>query len=422
MNILRNTAILILSFQTAAFCADLSLQEVLDKSRTYWASRLGESQVEAEASSRLAKSAFLPNIQSTFTMGKDYIADPSQKLQGTGDVSLNQQLLNISDWLTVGARNADAVAQACQTESDQIDISKNVITLFFNVLGNMDEDRLQTKRASRIEKAVNLLRETTKLRLSAESDLYLAETQVFQIDIQRAQITADKIAALNQLRSQLGISPKEPLTLDNKFIDQAADITNWNQWSENIPSILALKSKVEATSRDISATQWELFPAVGVAVTYSDPVSGQPGADDSLSVLGTASIPIFDQSSRQIRAKRAKRLYSIFQNLLQTKKNQVTNEIASLIIQKKSDQIALEQATKQMEISEKAYKGAWTLLSLGKNDYFNIQNAQDVAINAERQWLQIKRRLDATNATLQILQDAVNRVKSSKYSCVSISN
>jgi hypothetical protein len=55
-----------------------------------------------------------------------------------------------------------------------------------------------------------------------------------------------------------------------------------------------------------------------------------------------------------------------------------------------------------VDISDKAYKNAWTLLSLGKSNYFDIQNALNTSINAQRQWLQLKRRLDVTNANLQV--------------------
>lgn len=407
---------------TTSYSKDLTLDEVLTMSRTYWSGRLGISQVQAEASASLAKSQFLPNVNAGLNINKAYMVDPSQDLQGSAQVTLDQQLVDVSDFITLGATKAEAISQACQTEEDQIQVGRAVIASFFSALGNMDEDRLQTKRSSKIQRAVDLLSETTKLRLSSQSDLYQAQTQAYQIEIQKAQVSAAKVAALNDLRTQLGISPKDPITLESKFVQQDTDITDWVQWPENVPSVVVLKGRVSAANKEVAATQWELFPAVGASIVYNDPITGIPGDDDSLSVLGTVNVPLFDGYSRQIRTRRNKKLLRIYENLLQNRKVDVANDLAALIVQKKADLIALEQAKKQMDISEKAYKGAWTLLSLGKNDFFYVQNTQDVAINAERQWLQISRRLDATNATLKLYSDAVSRIKTNKYACRTIPN
>jgi hypothetical protein len=46
------------------------------------------------------------------------------------------------------------------------------------------------------------------------------------------------------------------------------------------------------------------------------------------------------------------------------------------------------------------------LFSLGRNNYFNLQNAQNLIINSRRQWLQIKRNIDQNLYTLKVLQEA----------------
>lgn len=413
--------LLMIHISTLATGKELSLNEALDLSRSYWATRLGQSQIEAEASSAIAKTgSYLPDVNAGLNMGKDYLVTPSQDFQASAFLELNQPIVNVSNWISIEARNAETISQTCQTESDQLDISKQVIQFFIEALQNQDEDRLQIKRSTKLSKMVQLLRETTKLRLASQADLYQAESQVVQIDIDRAQFGAGKIAASNNLRTLLGLPAQENLTLESKFIDEPNDFKDWKEWAAHIPSVVVLESRVKAASKDIAATRWELFPEVGASLNYTDPVTGLSGESDSLSVLGTVNVPLFDQLSRQIRNKRNKKLLAVYENLLQNKKVEVTNEIASLLVQRKADQIALEKATVQIEISEKAYKGTWTLLSLGKTDYINVLNAQDVSINAERQWLQTRRRLDSTNANLQLLQEVALQIKNSKNGCMNL--
>ena len=198
--------LILLLFSFSAHGTELSLQDAMSMSRSYWLSRVGIGQVQARRKPKRQKSNLLPDIEGSFTIQKNYLVNPPTGTDSAAIISADQPIINVSNWITIQARDADYVSQSCQTESDLIGIFQNVINLYFAVLTNADEDKLQSKRLTLIQRTVDLLQELTKLRLAPQADLSSAESQIYQINIQRLQIEADLTGSLNNLKVQLGVA------------------------------------------------------------------------------------------------------------------------------------------------------------------------------------------------------------------------
>jgi outer membrane protein TolC len=296
-----------------------------------------------------------------------------------------------------------------------------VVDDYFVLLSIFDQERLLVKRAERLKKVVNLLRETTRLRFAVQTDLTSAEAEAAQVAVEIAQIKGDQEAAAAALRTRLGLNATEPLTLDLRFGgggSEAPDLKDWARWPDSTPYVIELKAKVSAASEEVSAAEWKVAPVLSVGATYSQPSFGYPDGS-ARALLGEVrvTLPIFDRGVRNVEKFRARRLRSLYENQLAARRVAVQNTISTLVAQRQANLRTLEHATRQKDLSERAFNGAWTLLSLGKRDYLTIRSTEEEVLLAERQWIETQRRLDAANARLRLFWEASRKAKSGPMLC-----
>jgi outer membrane protein TolC len=396
-----------------AHSVDLNIKQAIERARSFQTSRINGEIVESDFSLDLAHNTLMPRIEGRISAQKDVVTAPNQETQTAGSLALRQDLINVANWKSVEARKYDLNSSVCEVENNLITISADVIRLFYAALGLDDEEKIQKKQIKRLQRVVSLFRETTKLRLSGQNDLYSAEVETSQKELQIIQLAAEKTSIINQLKSILGLPPQEKVNLvPDASIREAVDFTDWPKWVDQLPSMVALKARVLARATDSSAASWEAFPTVDLSVTYSKPIAGYTLPTDSAAVVGTVTIPFFDQGIRRDRKSRAERLKLLGENQLIAKRNELYNNLLTLAVQREADQRAIDRAKKQVEISEKALNGAWTLLSLGKKDYLTIKISEDAASISEREMLAIRRRLDSTTATMLVYSQAAKRARS----------
>jgi outer membrane protein TolC len=391
-----------------AHAEEYTLDQLLTMARNYWAERLRSSEVDAQTAKKQAENTYFPNLNASFDVNKDLLADPSDDLQGQTTIGLSQQIFSFSDLKSIQARQLDLQAQICLVEAQQLQIAQAIINDYIAVQSNIDENNLQKQQLDLTQKALSVLRETVDLKLASKSDLALAEADLYQIQIQRAQIQAAKVQSLNSLRGQLGVNPKMDLDVNASFIEPKVNVAAWDKWAAIQPTIRAQNLQIQALQTDIQAIETEVVPFVSAGLSYNSATLGfnNNGIDDSLLAFSSIGIPIFDQRSRYVRSRQSKKQLAIAQLQFEASLNQTANQIAAVVVQLKANQIALQQAKKQMQSSQVAYDGALALFSLGRNNYFNLQNAQNLIINSRRQWLQIKRNIDQNLYTLKVLQEA----------------
>jgi multidrug efflux system outer membrane protein len=403
---------------THASAAVVSLSQALKMAREYWYPKADGPVVDAKLGYQLAKANLLPSLSSAYAISKDFIASPATPTVNNGTVTLTQNLINVSDWKTTHARDIDVVAGNCATEAALFTISEQVITDFFGVLASIDEEKIQLQRQNRITQLTDLLTETTKLRISARSDLFSAQSESSRVASQLLQVGSDKENAIGLLRSQLGTSPTEVLLIDDHFlVAQGPDLKDWKKWASSLPDVMNLHAKTVSSDYDYSAANWQAAPTVALSGTYATAYGGESTGliynNPSLIGMITVSLPIFDQGVRSANAAHALAYRSIYEGQASAKKTENENLISNLIMQRQATIKALEQAKIQMDLAQKAYDGTWELLSLGKKDYSSLRTAEEDLLVADRSQISLQRRLDQANANLQIFYDTANRIKSS---------
>lgn len=390
--------------------AEYTLDQVLRNARWYWISKTDSPAIAARLNYDLAKTANLPRLGTSYSLSKNFLA-PNSPADKVGAISLSQSVLDVSNWESVRARKADLVSGACDAEASLLEISRQVVGDFYGALANLDEEKIQRQRQARMERLIEFLRETTSLRFSAKSDLLSAQSQNSGVAGQLLQIAVEKENSLSRIRSQLGIPPEDPLTISDRFLEGSGpDLADWAQWGEYLPEAVSLKAKMTAAGYDLASARWEAAPTVELRGTYLRPYGEASGAD-SLTGAIAVTLPLFDQGARYARAANARRYRFLYEGQYLAKRTAYSNQIRALISARDRTTEALAQARIQHDLAERAFRGMWELLSIGKRDYIAIRAAEEDLISAQRQHVALQRSLDQTNGYLQLFFESVQRAR-----------
>jgi len=386
----------------------------LEQGRAYWHPQLEGGVISFEAAMARIHNNYMPRVSGGFQVSKDLLAGSVNQVQGSSFISLQQQILNLSQRKTKHATHANIKASQCLLEAQLFEIDQTIISLFRAALSAQDEIKVTKERKVLTQKALSIIEETVSLKLVASSDLDLAKSDLKQTQIDAAQSNASYVQALDQLKTNLGLRSDQSLKLPADMNLSPNSIKGWQTWVNVQPDVLGLKHQVQASQLDIDALKWERLPTVDVNAGYSHPTLNPGGASDALNLSSSLNVPIFDGGNRKVNIKESQKKLSIDQLALKHQTLRKQNELHAILVELQANQKTLKLTQAQQLDAQRAYDGALALFSVGRNNYFNLQNAQNQIISAQRQALSTQRQIQAIRATLALWQAYADPQKETK--------
>jgi outer membrane protein TolC len=242
--------------------------------------------------------------------------------------------------------------------------------------------------------------------LSDTSSVYLAQSDKASLDVTIANTESDATTTLNSLKASIGVGVSNAeLDLDGSYGPRPKDdISFWDSKVEDLPSIVNLKTKAQASGESALSQRQLALPTLGVIGDYGNQnTAGVIGPQNSFFVSANITIPIFDQGLRSIAAQQADSQKMVSEALVLSTKESQMAEIKNLIKQWQSDEKVLDLAKIQLENAQKGYEALVTLYSFGKTSFIAVQNAESSLNDSEIQLETIETKLASEKAVLELL-------------------
>ncbi len=286
------------------------------------------------------------------------------------------------------------------------------VTAYMNVLAN--QALVEAQRAN-----VNFLKETlaiTRKRLDA-GDVTPTDTAQAEARLSRglADLNAAEVAyaiSKETYTQVIGQSPGSLVaaaTVDRLSPATLAESSNAAR-SEN-PAIVAASYDVEVATTTISVAESSLLPQVSVqgGVSRSVETDTTLGSfrTDQASVIGAASVPIYDGGTAASQTRQAKELASQSRMVLEQVRNQTRTAVAGAWVTNEGTKVALRAAESEVKAAGVALDGVRREAQAGQRTTVDVLNAQQDLINAKTR--QITAQRDRVIASYTLLS-AVGRL------------
>ncbi len=264
----------------------------------------------------------------------------------------------------------------------------DAVTAYMNVLAN--QALAEAQRTN-----VNFLRETlgiTRKRLDAgdvtPTDTAQAEARLSRglADLNAAEVA---LAVSKETYAQvIGQSPGNLVpasTVDRLAPNSLANSTNAAR-AEN-PAVVAASYDVDMAQTTISVAESSLMPLVtvqgGASRSVQTDLTLGTTRTDQASVVGQASVPIYDGGTAASQTRQAKELASQSRLVLEQVRNQARTAVASAWVTNEGTKVALRAAESEVRAAGVALDGVRREAQAGQRTTVDVLNAQQDLINAK---------------------------------------
>jgi outer membrane protein TolC len=392
-------------FSTPLLGKSLSAVDFNECIYNYWGSRVKGGVIDAQAAYDLAKANLFPLISGTVVSEDDIVPAPPTGFYTGGNITLTQQLVNLSQWANIHAKKLSEKAAQLDFEDQLLTLMKASTKAYFDYLDLVEKLKLLQKRVSRIEKSVTLSKELNRLRLADSSSIYLAQADKAQLDITITNTQANSQSNLNLLAASIGMGNQKLDLDDNNNPRVNGDISHWSEKIEDLPGIQVLRAKAEAAGATATSVREQRLPALSFSGYY-----GQLNATEGIAqtngvglVLFTLNIPIFDQGMTSIQAQQAESQKSVNESLVFSKREQIMAEVKNLLNQWQVDEKILDLAKGRLENAQHGYDSVVTLFSFGKASFVAVKDSETSLVDSEIQLETIQKKIAEEKTVLQLL-------------------
>lgn len=368
-----------------------------------------------------ALAGYRPQIMASLSVGLQQVRDllPSNTVANatlrpwTIGVTVTQVLFN-------GFRTANSVRVAEFQVKSGREALRNVgqgvlldgVTAYMSVLAN--QALVEAQRAN-----VNFLRETlaiTKRRLDA-GDVTPTDTAQAEARLSRglADLNAAEVAYAISKETYAQVIGQSPGALiPAETVDRLSPTTlaasSTAARTEN-PAVIAASYDVDVATTTISVAESSLLPQVSVqgGVSRSVETDTTLGSfrTDQASIIGSASVPIYDGGTAASQTRQAKELASQSRMVLEQVRNQARTAVASAWVSNEGTKVALRAAESEVKAAGVALDGVRREAQAGQRTTVDVLNAQQDLINAKTR--QIVAQRDRVIASYTLLS-AVGRL------------
>ncbi|WP_315837950.1 TolC family outer membrane protein [Bradyrhizobium prioriisuperbiae] len=177
------------------------------------------------------------------------------------------------------------------------------------------------------------------------------------------------------------------------------------------PAVIAASYDVEVATTTISVAESSLLPQVSVQGGVSRSVESDTTLGsfrtDQASIVGQASVPIYDGGTAASQTRQAKELASQSRLVLEQVRNQARTAVASAWVTNEGSKVALRAAESEVKAAGVALDGVRREAQAGQRTTVDVLNAQQDLINAKTR--QIVAQRDRVIASYTLLS-AVGRL------------
>jgi outer membrane protein len=264
----------------------------------------------------------------------------------------------------------------------------DAVTAYMNVLAN--QALVEAQRTN-----VNFLRETlgiTRKRLDA-GDVTPTDTAQAEARLSRglSDLNAAEVALAVSKETYAQVIGQAPGALvPAATVDRLSPVSlaeaSTTARSEN-PAVIAASYDVDVATTTISVAESSLMPLVtvqgGASRSIQTDLTLGTTKTDQASVIGQASVPIYDGGTAASQTRQAKELASQSRLVLEQVRNQARTAVASAWVTNEGTKVALRAAEAEVKAAGVALDGVRREAQAGQRTTVDVLNAQQDLINAK---------------------------------------
>jgi outer membrane protein TolC len=398
-----------LLFSLSTWGKPLSPPEFNECIYNYWGTRVNSGIVDAHAATDTAKAAVYPSLTGSIAAQEDLLSNPWAGSYVGGYISLSQSIVNISQWATIHARGISEKAAQLDFEDQLLSLMKTATTTIYGEFQTANRLKLLQQRLSRMQKAVNLAKETNRLHLTDSSAIYLAQADKQALEISITNAEAETAASLNLLKASIGMG-EAPLELDENYNPNVSDdMTYWEKKIDELPGLQVLKARTEASGALATSYRDLAIPNLLLTTDFGQvPQVAGLNTGSSALVVVSLNFPIFDQGLRSIQAQQADSQKNIFEAQVSSKREALLAEIKNLLNQWQADERVSKIAKDQYDNARQGYDALLTLFSFGKADFVSVRSSEASLVQSEIQLVNLQRKIAGEKTILELMSDYSN--------------
>ena len=311
-------------------------------------------------------------------------------------VSLNQSLLNLSNWYNFQSARATDRAAAVNLAAQEQDLIMRVAAAYFDVLRALDTLEVNIQEEEAAQRSFEQTSQREEVGLVAITDVYDAQaawdlarnTTILQADILRARYEA--------LEAITGQAHPEVEILRNDFpiINVEGSLDDWeDQAMDNSLALTAAEFNLEATRRALQARKSDRLPTIDFSGQFghfvTQPIVSQGiqiggGASDRTQLSLNLTIPIYNGGVLRSRQRAAEYNVMAAEESLELTRRQLTQSIRNAYRRVATDVLVIAQRRQSITSAQSSLEATELGAEVGTRNIVEVLRAREILYRALR--------------------------------------
>lgn len=321
-----------------------------------------------------------------------------------------QASMTLSGAQIVGVQlaNMSAKLSKVSTQSNNQDITSNVIQVYMSILMLEKTDTLLKENLKNIEALYNSTQEAVRVGVSEETDADQLKVQVASMKNTINSTERNINMLYNSLRLQLGAKVDTKITLTESIedllsADRAMALLGENFNINNNYNYQLLKAQDEIKEKQVTAAWWNYGPALTAFYQYHNQHTFGDGGFDMQPphTIGIqASWNIFTSGSNYAKVKEAKLNYAQNRNSLETVKDQLEIQNQQLRYNLNSAYENYKNQEENLDVTRRVLESTTNKFKYGTASSIDVTTASSNMIAAQNNY--VAAMTDLVNAQIEL--------------------
>ncbi len=311
-------------------------------------------------------------------------------------VSLNQSLLNLSNWYNFQSAQATDRAASVNLAAQEQELIMRVATAYFDVLRALDTLEVNIQEEEAAQRSFEQTSQREEVGLVAITDVYDAQaawdlarnTTILQADILRARYEA--------LEAITGEAHPEVETLRDDFpiINVDGSLEDWEEQAmDNSLALTAAEFNLEATRRALQARKSDRLPTIDFVGQFghfvTQPIVSQGiqiggGASDRTQLALNLTIPIYNGGVMRSRQRAAEYNVMAAEESLELTRRQLTQSIRNAYRRVATDVLVIAQRQQSITSAQSSLEATELGAEVGTRNIVEVLRAREILFRALR--------------------------------------
>ena len=311
-------------------------------------------------------------------------------------VSLNQSLLNLSNWYNFQSAQATDRAASVNLAAQEQELIMRVATAYFDVLRALDTLEVNIQEEEAAQRSFEQTSQREEVGLVAITDVYDAQaawdlarnTTILQADILRARYEA--------LEAITGEAHPEVETLRDDFpiINVDGSLEDWEEQAmDNSLALTAAEFNLEATRQALQARKTARLPTIDFTGQFghfvTQPIVSQGiqiggGASDRTQLSLNLTIPIYSGGAMRSRQRAAEYNVMAAEESLELTRRQLTQSIRNAYRRVATDVLVIAQRQQSITSAQSSLEATELGAEVGTRNIVEVLRAREILFRALR--------------------------------------